>query len=217
MEAYAPVQRLTVDPETLHPAKRTLVLNGALPGDETLEPVEEELFALLRDARTEIRGYSMRDIPLAHCQGCFECWTTSPGLCKTHGDAGREIAAAMVRSDLMVALTPITFGGYSSEIKKAMDRVICVVLPFFRRVDGEVHHARRYSKYPALAAVGVLQAPDEEEERIFRALVQRNALNMDSPATAVCVLPAGAPPEVIRGRLAEDLEPVLAHVAGRVS
>ena len=130
MEAYAPVQRLTVDPETLHPAKRTLVLNGALPGDETLEPVEEELFALLRDARTEIRGYSMREIPLAHCQGCFECWTTSPGMCKTEGDAGREIAAAMIKSDLMVILTPITFGGYSSEIKKALDRSICMVSPW---------------------------------------------------------------------------------------
>ena len=57
----------------------------------------------------------------------------------------------------------------------------------------------------------------EEQERIFGALVERNALNFDSPATAACVLPAGAPPEVIRGRLAEDLEPVLAHVAGRVS
>ena len=69
MEAYAPVQHVTVDPQSLHPAKRTLVLNGALADDESLAPVEEELFALLRDARTEIRGYSMRDIPLAHCQG----------------------------------------------------------------------------------------------------------------------------------------------------
>jgi len=217
MEAYAPVRDVTVDSDHLPAAKRTLVLNGALAGDESLETVEEELLTLLRDARAEIRGYSMRDVPLAHCQGCFECWTTSPGLCKTDGDAGREIAAAMVRSDLMVILTPITFGGYSSEIKKAMDRVICVVLPFFRRVEGEVHHRRRYRKYPALAAIGVLAAPDEEEERIFRTLVERNALNLASPVTAVCVLPAGAPPEAVRNHLAADLGPVLAHVAGRIA
>ena len=217
MESHAYAAQVTVDPETLIPAKRTLVLNGALAGDETLAPIEEAVFGLLRDARTEIRGYSMRDIPLAHCQGCFECWTTTPGLCKTDGDAGREIAAAVIKSDLMVILTPVTFGGYSSEIKKAMDRVICVVLPFFRRVDGEVHHSRRYRKYPALAAIGVLGAPDEEEERIFRTLVERNARNLDSPVTAVSVLPAGAPPEAVRDHLAADLEPVLAHVAGRVA
>ncbi len=205
------------DPETATPATRALVLNAALPGDETVAPVEEALLALLREAGSEVRGYSMRDVPLAHCQGCFECWTTSPGLCKTDGDAGREIAEAMIGSDLMVLLTPITFGGYSSEIKKAMDRSICLVLPFFRRVDGEVHHRRRYPGYPALAAVGVLGAPDEEQERIFRTLVERNARNMDSPVTAVCVLPAGAPPAVLRDRLQAGLEPAIEQVAGRVA
>ena len=217
MEIHAHGPQVIANPTTLNPAKRTLLLNGALTGDETLEPVEEALLALLREERTEIRGYQMRDVPLAHCQGCFECWTTTPGLCKTEGDAGREIASALIKSDLVVILTPITFGGYSSEIKKAMDRIICLVLPFFRRVDGEVHHSRRYGKYPALAAVGVLPAPDEEQARIFRTLVGRNALNMDSPATAVCVMEAGIPLPILRDRLAADLEPVLAHVGGRVA
>jgi multimeric flavodoxin WrbA len=217
MEIHAHGPQVIANPTTLNPAKRTLLLNGALTGDETLEPVEEALLALLREERTEIRGYQMRDVPLAHCQGCFECWTTTPGLCKTEGDAGREIASALIKSDLVVILTPITFGGYSSEIKKAMDRVICLVLPFFRRVGGEVHHSQRYPSYPALAAVGVLPAPDEEQARIFRTLVGRNALNMDSPATAVCVMEVGTPPPILRDRLAADLEPVLAHVGGRVA
>ena len=217
MESHANVAQVIVDPATLNPAKRTLVLNGALPGDETLEPVEEALLALLQEERTEIRGYAMRDVPLAHCQGCFECWTTTPGLCKTEGDAGREITAALIKSDLLVILTPVTFGGYSSEIKKAMDRIICLVLPFFRRVDGEVHHSRRYPRYPAVAAIGVLGAPDEEQARIFRSLVERNARNMDSPATAVSLLPAGAPLADVHDILAADLGPVLAHVGGRVA
>ena len=217
MESHAHVAHVTADAGTLNPAKRALVLNGALAGDETLEPVEEALFTLLREERTEIRGYAMRDVPLAHCQGCFECWTTTPGLCKTEGDAGREITAALIKSDLLVILTPVTFGGYSSEIKKVMDRIICLVLPFFRRVEGEVHHSRRYPRYPALAAIGVLGAPDEEQARIFRSLVERNARNMDSPATAVSLLPAGAPPADVHDILAADLGPVLAHVGGRVA
>ena len=217
MEIHAHGPQVIANPTTLNPAKRTLLLNGALTGDETLEPVEEALLALLREERTEIRGDPMRDVPLAHCQGCFECWTTTPGLCTTEGDAGRDHASALIKSDLGVILTPITFGGYSSEIKKAMDRIICLVLPFFRRVDGEVHHSRRYGKYPALAAVGVLPAPDEEQARIFRTLVGRNALNMDSPVTAACVLQAAAPMAEVQETLAVDLEPVLAHVGGRVA
>ena len=217
MDDRARAAHVTMDPGAVRPATRALVLNGALPGDEALAPVENALLKLLRETGTRVRGFQLRDIPLAHCQGCFECWTTSPGLCKTEGDAGREIAAAMIQSDLVVILTPITFGGYSSEIKKAMDRSICMVSPFFRRVDGEVHHKLRYRRYPALAAVGVLHEPDEEQERIFGTLVERNALNFASPATAVCVLPAGAPPAEVRDCLAASLEPVLGQLAGSVA
>jgi hypothetical protein len=63
----------------------------------------------------------------------------------------------------------------------------------------------------------VLEAPDEEQARIFRSLVERNARNMDCPATAVSLLPAGAPPADVHDSLAADLEPVLARVAGRVA
>ena len=211
------VTDVVVDPAAMRPGSRTVVLNGALKGDEALAPVEDELLALLRETGTLVRDFQLRDVPLAYCQGCFECWINTPGLCKTDGDAGRRITGAMIGSDLMVLLTPITFGGYSSEIKKAMDRSICMVSPFFRRVGGEVHHRRRYRRYPALAAVGVLHEPDEEQERIFRTLVERNALNLYSPATAVCVLPAGAPSPVVRDRLATSLEPVLSRLAGRAA
>ena len=217
MNQSSDVTHATVDPDAVLPATRAVVLNGALPGDESLAPVEEKLVELLRETGAGVRDFQLRDIPLAHCQGCFECWFKTPGLCKTDGDAGREITGALIGSDLMVLLTPVTFGGYSSEIKKAMDRSICMVSPFFRRVDGEVHHKLRYRRYPALAAVGVLHEPDEEQERIFGTLVERNALNFDSPVTAACVLPAGAPSAGVRDRLAAGLEPVLGHLAGRVA
>ena len=217
MNDHTRVVDVTVEPEAVHASTRTLVLNGALAGDETLAPVEDVLVALLRETGTLVRDYQLRDVPLAYCQGCFECWVKTPGLCKTDGDAGREITSAMIGSDLMVLLTPVTFGGYSSEIKKAMDRSICMVSPFFRRVGGEVHHRRRYRRYPALAAVGVVREPDEEQERIFRTLVERNALNFDSPATAACVVPADDPPAVMRDHLAKSLEPVLGHLAAEAA
>ena len=217
MEDRSHVMHATLDPGTVLPTTRAVVLNGALAGDETLAPIEDALLELLRETGTGVREFQLREIPLAYCQGCFECWVKTPGLCKTDGDAGREITGAMIRSDLMVLLTPITFGGCSSEIKKVMDRSICVVSPFFRRVGGEVHHRRRYRRYPAIAGVGVLREPDEEQERIFRTLIERNALNLACPVTAVCVLPAGAPPAVVRDRLAAGLEPVLGPLAGRAA
>jgi len=49
--------------------------------------------------------------------GCFGCWNKTPGTCVMKDDSAK-IAKAVVNSDLLIFLTPITFGGYSSELKK---------------------------------------------------------------------------------------------------
>src|SRR5690606_3517069 len=103
----------------------------------------------------KVQTWTLRDEKVAYCLGCFECWTKSPGICRID-DAGRAIAASIIAGDLVVYLTPVTFGGYSSALKKAVDRSICLVSPFFTQIDGEVHHQPRYDRYPALLGIGVL-------------------------------------------------------------
>jgi len=111
----------------------------------------------------------------------------TPGVCVIN-DAGRDVAKAVIQSDLVVWLTPVTFGGYSSQLKKAVDKLICNISPFFVKIDGEIHHQPRYERYPRLMGVGVLPQADEESgrtkdvRRIFTALVDRNAINMYAPA-----------------------------------
>jgi hypothetical protein len=55
---------------------------------------------------------------------------------------------------------------------------IPILLPFFTRIGGEVHHPTRYGWEPRLAVIGVQAKPDPEAERVFRELVNRNAINM---------------------------------------
>ena len=162
---------------------RALILNGSRPGERELDSVQQSLLAELGVRGWETEAVLLHDVPIAYCNGCFECWTTTPGVC-TIRDGGGDIARAWIQSDLTVLLTPVTFGGYSSELKKALDRTICLVSPFFQRIAGEVHHRRRYVRYPALLVIGLLPEPEPEEEVIFHKLVRRNALNMHVPAFA---------------------------------
>ena len=104
----------------------------------------------------------------------------------------------MARSDLVVLLSPITFGGYSSELKKALDRSIGIVSPFFTRIHGEVHHKPRYARYPVLLAIGVTADSDPEEAQIFTRLVERNAINYHAPAHVVAIVSRDDSPEQIR-------------------
>ncbi len=200
-----------------------LVLNGALPDDREVDAVARDVAAELARLGQPAQSVTLRDVQVAPCLGCFECWTGSPGVCRTH-DAGRDLARVWIRSHLVALVTPVTFGGYSSELKKAVDRMICVELPFFTRVGGEVHHRPRYARRPALLVVGVLRAPAPAQERIFHELAQRNAVNLQPPAFACLVLVRSggadeASEPLLRGAIAAVLEragasPGLAVAAG---
>ncbi len=160
---------------------KAVILNGSGKEDEELESIYNIIVNELIGIEWEIESFILRDLKIAYCLGCFECWVKTPGVCRLNDD-GREIARQFIQSDLSILFTPVTFGGYSAELKKALDRIICLILPFFMKTHGEIHHKPRYERYPRLMVVGVLPQADEESERIFKTLVNRNALNLNPPA-----------------------------------
>ncbi len=137
----------------------------------------------------------LREKTIAPCLGCFGCWVKTPGECVIDDD-GRSVARAAARCDLLVYFTPVTFGGFSSELKKAVDRLIPDISPFFAKVHGETHHQRRYANCPSLIGLGVLPQPDRQAESIFKALVEHNALNWRSPRTAAAVVALDRPDNI---------------------
>lgn len=168
---------------------KAVVLDGSRENGGALDGVREIIVDELAGMGWEVEPLILRDLEIHHCLGCFGCWLQTPGTCVID-DAGRDVARKYIQSDLAVLLTPVTFGGYSSELKKSIDRFACPILaPFFTRIAGEVHHKPRYERYPRLMGVGLLpQADDEDEaEQIFATLVSRNALNLHAPAHAAGV------------------------------
>jgi multimeric flavodoxin WrbA len=160
---------------------KATILNGALAGDAFVDAVGSALQDSLQAHGWSVTPWTLRDERIAYCLGCFDCWTKSPGLCRID-DAGRDVVTSIIASDLVIYLTPITFGGYSSQLKKAVDRSICLVSPFFTRIDGEVHHRARYGHYPSFLGVGVLPDPHPAQEEIFATLIGRHATNLHAPA-----------------------------------
>jgi hypothetical protein len=143
--------------------------------------------------------------------GCFGCWIKTPGVCVID-DAGRDIARRMIHSDVVVYLTPLMFGGYSSELKKAIDRSIPNISPLFRLMKREVHHAKRYPRNPRLAGIGICSngPVDPDEEDLFETLVGRNAINLHAPASAAGVVCIAEEDDIRRRRI----ERILGRVIG---
>jgi len=159
---------------------KALILDGRIGEDVTADKPSEFVKEWLSAAHWEVTDLKLSEHKIAPCIGCFGCWVKTPGICVID-DAGRDVAKAIVRSDLVVYLTPVLFGGYSHELKKALDRSIPIISPMFRRVHGEVHHKKRYTRYPRVLALGWVEKLSIEEEALFQSVVQRNAINMHAP------------------------------------
>jgi hypothetical protein len=94
----------------------------------------------------------------------------------------------VIRSDVTIFFTPVTFGGYSPELKKIFDRFIQLISPFFQMEHGEVHHPPRYTHRPRLIMVGVQRRANSAEAHIFKTLAGRNAINFHPPSYAAEVV-----------------------------
>jgi len=184
---------------------KALLLNGVGKDTRHLDRIGELIVQELRSLQWEVEGLVLRDIEIAPCMGCFGCWVQTPGGCVIDDNA-REVTRKMIQSDLVLYFTPITFGGYSSELKKALDRSISLVSPFFTRINGEVHYQKRYAYAPKLLGVGILHQPDEESERIFKALISRNAINLHNPAHAARVVYEDQTEAEIQGAIRATLD-----------
>jgi multimeric flavodoxin WrbA len=159
---------------------KALILIGSKSDDSESAKIHEIMLEELKKLNWDETSIVLEDKNIAYCTGCFGCWVQTPGECVIK-DYEETIVRKMVHSDLIIYITPIVFGGYSSILKKALDRQISRVLPYFTKIDGEVHHKKRYEKEQSLLGIGILDKPDTEKEEVFKTLVARNSINMWSP------------------------------------
>ena len=159
---------------------KALILIGSKTDDSESAKIYDIILEELKKLKWDATSINLEDENIAYCLGCFGCWVQTPGECVIK-DYEETIVRKMVQTDLIIYITPIVFGGYSSILKKALDRQISRVLPYFTKIDGEVHHKKRYEKEQSLLGIGILDKPDVEKEEVFKTLVTRNSINMWSP------------------------------------
>ncbi len=79
---------------------------------------------------------------MAACKGFYDCWLKTPGICALHDGTqylGKEIASC----GEFIIVSKNLYGGFSKEMKNALDRSISFALPFFQVRNKELHHQAR--------------------------------------------------------------------------
>jgi hypothetical protein len=179
---------------------------------------------VLRATQTALgtRGHDAEtvDVIAAHvgpCRGCGNCGLHTPGRC-TQDDDMQTILPRVVRTDLLVLASPVRFGSHCYPMKLVIERSMPLNGPVFVIRDGEMHHRPRYPRRPALLGVGLLDpgGPAGEGDA-YRALFDRHAVNLASPAHASIVISPEEGASVAAELLVPALEAVEPAVADRTS
>jgi len=172
---------------------KALVLDGCREGDYLAMEAALEMTTALAGRVDDVEVVILRELVISACTGCFGCWTRTPGECVLKDDAGK-VLRSYVGSDVVAFVTPVTFGGYSSQLKMMLDRLIPLLDPRFTIVGGEVHHRLRYGRFPKTIVLGTLPSPDAGAERLFAGLVARNGRNMHQTIEAEVLVGVPDPP-----------------------
>ena len=124
----------------------------------------------------DIKFYDLSALKITNCMGCFGCWTKTPGSCVIRDDAVK-IYPEIARSEALIYVSRIKYGGYDSIMKTMLERAIPVQKAFIRIVNGETHHVQRGVVPKKAVIIGYGQISREEKE-IFEKIISRNAYNM---------------------------------------
>jgi hypothetical protein len=185
----------------------TVVLSAASADRPALPALADVLDGELRRlGETDVRRFDLAATPLAYCQGEFDCWVKTPGVCRAH-DAETDIVRAIHDADRVVMLDAVTFGGHSYTMKRAQDRLICLISPFFEKRASLTHHAARYGRMASLFKLGWMPHPDADAARTWRELADANAVNLMAPHVGAVVVDDAARP-----RWGGDVHALLASV-----
>lgn len=177
-----------------------VVLNGMYQDDNFIPNIERMISEEFQKRNITGETLNLHEKEIKACLGCFKCWIQTPGICIID-DFGRDVVKKIIQSDYLIYLSPIVYGGYSTELKKAIDRSIGLICPFFQVYHGEIHHEKRYEEYPKLLVIGTLLEADSEQEEIFKELVERNVLNNFAPEHTTTIIYHSDEEESIKQKL----------------
>jgi multimeric flavodoxin WrbA len=161
------------------------ILNGnASVENAAFDYYLQELAVLLRSRHHKVTIFDLKEMDIRYCIGCFDCWVKTPGLCTTKDDSS-EVCFAYIHSDLVLFASPILMGYTSALLKKAHERLLPLMHPYFEFVEREIHHRSRYKAYPLIGLL-LEREPDADESvvEIITNIYRRDAINLKTSFTS---------------------------------
>ncbi|GAA0076971.1 flavodoxin family protein [Clostridium sp. CTA-5] len=125
---------------------KVLAINGSPRGEKGNTQVLLKFFLNgCEEAGAETEIVYLKDKNIKHCNGCFTCWTKTPGKC-IHKDDMEELLNKILKADIIVYATPLYYYTVTGLMKDFMDRMLPLNNKEIVKVDEGYSHPRRFKK-----------------------------------------------------------------------
>jgi multimeric flavodoxin WrbA len=117
------------------------------------------LAAGMTEAGAQVETVELRSKKINPCQGCFTCWTRTPGVCMQPDDMTRDLFPKWLAADLVVYASPLYHYTFNAVMKNFIERTLPYAEPFMVQTDGFWGHPERQQAPPAvvLSVAGLFQ------------------------------------------------------------
>ncbi len=160
-----------------------------------------ELHQALLDKGVEADYIPLDNVDVKPCVNCGSCSNKTDGRCVVRDD-GDWIYPKVVRSDALVFVTPVVFGGYSFKLKRVLDKFGLFMDRRYFVVNGELAKGGLLGRTFKCFAVGVSERDDTAENAAFKQLF-RELLTITRGAGQAYVTSPSLSPEMKHDILSE--------------
>jgi len=144
--------------------KITILDGNPNASNEQFDGYLQRLASAMEAGGHEVAELTLREMEIEQCVGCFGCWVKTPGECAVHEDDIEKVLRAMVNSDFVLYASTIVMGFPNEPLKRAIERTIPLLLPYFKFVDGEIRHKPRYDWSPRMGVLWERSGDTDDED-----------------------------------------------------
>lgn len=144
--------------------------------DDEKQNIGHELLEELCEKGIAAEYVSLTGAEVEPCLNCAGCTYITHGKCVTRDDAD-WILPKLINSEVMLFVTPITWGSYSFRMKRLFDKCALIGDRYYYVKDKELVK-RMQGKIKDLYVLGVKDNCSPKEASVFKSLVAENILIM---------------------------------------
>lgn len=141
--------------------------------DEGKGQIGSELYQELSLNGTGAEYISLDGVQVKPCVSCGGCTYKTYGRCVTRDD-GDWIFPKVIGADVLIFVTPITFGSYSFKIKRVMDKLVLIMDRHYFMENGELVKGGMQGRQFKFYVLGIKENCIDDEIEAFKKLHYEN-------------------------------------------